>query len=67
MGEFGLGTWLKRIGWLATVTMLFAAIGMFATWGVLKRDGRSAFSPSCMASPHRHGFKWYLAHSGRAI
>ena len=33
MGEFGLGTWLKRIGWLATVTMLFAAIGMFATWG----------------------------------
>jgi Mn2+/Fe2+ NRAMP family transporter len=33
MGEFVLGTWLKRIGWLATVAMLFAAIGMFATWG----------------------------------
>jgi NRAMP (natural resistance-associated macrophage protein)-like metal ion transporter len=33
MGEFVLGPWLKRIGWLATGVMLLAAIGMFATWG----------------------------------
>jgi Mn2+/Fe2+ NRAMP family transporter len=33
MGEFALGLGLKTFGWLATVVMAAAAIGMFATWG----------------------------------
>jgi NRAMP (natural resistance-associated macrophage protein)-like metal ion transporter len=32
MGQFALGPWLKRMGWLSTAVMLLAAIGMFATW-----------------------------------
>ncbi len=32
MGQFVLGG-LKFVGWLATVAMAAAAIGMFATWG----------------------------------
>jgi hypothetical protein len=30
MGEFNIGPILKGIGWLATVVMLLAAVGMFA-------------------------------------
>jgi NRAMP (natural resistance-associated macrophage protein)-like metal ion transporter len=33
MGEFILGVPLKSLGLLATVVMLLAAVGMFATWG----------------------------------
>ena len=33
MGPFTLGPGLKIVGWAATVVMLIAAIGMFATWG----------------------------------
>jgi Mn2+/Fe2+ NRAMP family transporter len=33
MGEFKLKPALKILGWLATVVMAVAAIGMFATWG----------------------------------
>jgi NRAMP (natural resistance-associated macrophage protein)-like metal ion transporter len=33
MGQFTLTPWLKTLGWLATVVMAAAAIGMFATWG----------------------------------
>ena len=33
MGQFVLGVPLKVLGWLATLVMLLAAIGMFATWG----------------------------------
>jgi Mn2+/Fe2+ NRAMP family transporter len=33
MGQFTLTPWLKTFGWLATVAMAAAAIGMFATWG----------------------------------
>jgi NRAMP (natural resistance-associated macrophage protein)-like metal ion transporter len=32
MGEFSLTFWPKVLGWLATVTMAAAAVGMFATW-----------------------------------
>jgi NRAMP (natural resistance-associated macrophage protein)-like metal ion transporter len=32
MGEFSLTFWPKALGWLATVTMAAAAVGMFATW-----------------------------------
>ncbi len=33
MGQFTLTPWLKILGWLATVVMAVAAVGMFATWG----------------------------------
>jgi NRAMP (natural resistance-associated macrophage protein)-like metal ion transporter len=33
MGEFTLTRWLTTFGWLATVVMVTAAIGMFAAWG----------------------------------
>jgi Mn2+/Fe2+ NRAMP family transporter len=33
MGQFCLGAWLKGLGWVATLVMTAAAIGMFATWG----------------------------------
>jgi NRAMP (natural resistance-associated macrophage protein)-like metal ion transporter len=33
MGQFVIGRWLRRFGWLATAVMALAAIGMFATWG----------------------------------
>ncbi len=33
MGQFVIGRGLKIFGWLATVAMGAAAIGMFATWG----------------------------------
>jgi NRAMP (natural resistance-associated macrophage protein)-like metal ion transporter len=33
MGPFTIGLGLKTVGWLATLVMLAAAIGMFATWG----------------------------------
>ena len=33
MGDFTIGPGLKVFGWLATLVMLVAAIGMFATWG----------------------------------
>jgi len=33
MGEFVMGPVLKALGWLATVVMAVAAVGMFATWG----------------------------------
>jgi NRAMP (natural resistance-associated macrophage protein)-like metal ion transporter len=33
MGPFTIGPGLKIVGWLATLVMLAAAIGMFATWG----------------------------------
>ena len=33
MGEFTLSPLLKAAGWIATLVMLAAAIGMFATWG----------------------------------
>ena len=32
MGKFTLGPWLKGLGWLATIAMAGAAIGMVATW-----------------------------------
>jgi hypothetical protein len=28
-----LGPWLMGLGWLATLVMAAAAVGMFATWG----------------------------------
>jgi len=31
MGDFTLGPVLKTLGWLASLVMLLAAIGMFAT------------------------------------
>jgi hypothetical protein len=33
MGQFVLKRPLKIMGWLATVAMAAASIGMFATWG----------------------------------
>jgi Mn2+/Fe2+ NRAMP family transporter len=33
MGDFTLSRRLKLGGWIATIVMLIAAIGMFATWG----------------------------------
>jgi len=33
MGRFMLGPWLMGLGWLATLVMAAAAVGMFATWG----------------------------------
>jgi Mn2+/Fe2+ NRAMP family transporter len=33
MGEFALTKRLAVLGWLATVVMGAAAVGMFATWG----------------------------------
>jgi Mn2+/Fe2+ NRAMP family transporter len=33
MGPFTLGPWLKTLGWLATMVMALACVGMFATWG----------------------------------
>jgi NRAMP (natural resistance-associated macrophage protein)-like metal ion transporter len=33
MGEFTLRPALKTLGWLATLVMAAAAVGMFATWG----------------------------------
>jgi len=33
MGPFTIGPGLKIVGWIATLVMLAAAIGMFATWG----------------------------------
>ena len=33
MGPFTLGPGLKIVGWAATLVMLAAAVGMFATWG----------------------------------
>ena len=33
MGQFAIGLPLKLLGWVATLVMLLAAIGMFATWG----------------------------------
>jgi len=32
MGPFGVRGPLRLLGWLATLTMAMAAIGMFATW-----------------------------------
>jgi NRAMP (natural resistance-associated macrophage protein)-like metal ion transporter len=32
MGKFALRSWLKTLGWIATVVMAAAAIGMIATW-----------------------------------
>jgi Mn2+/Fe2+ NRAMP family transporter len=32
MGQFALRPWLKALGWIATVVMAAAAVGMFATW-----------------------------------
>jgi len=33
MGPFTLKPLLKTLGWLATLVMAAAAVGMFATWG----------------------------------
>jgi NRAMP (natural resistance-associated macrophage protein)-like metal ion transporter len=33
MGPFTIGLGLKVVGWMATLVMLAAAVGMFATWG----------------------------------
>jgi len=33
MGPFTIGPGLRIVGWIATLVMLAAAIGMFATWG----------------------------------
>jgi Mn2+/Fe2+ NRAMP family transporter len=33
MGEFKLHAGLRIFGWLATIVMAAAAIGLFATWG----------------------------------
>ena len=33
MGDFRLPVGLKIVGWLATLVMAAAAIGLFATWG----------------------------------
>jgi Mn2+/Fe2+ NRAMP family transporter len=33
MGQFVLTRGLKLMGWLATIAMAAAAVGMFATWG----------------------------------
>jgi len=33
MGPFTIGPGLKIVGWIATLVMLAAAVGMFATWG----------------------------------
>ena len=33
MGEFMLRPLLKTFGWLATLVMALAVVGMFATWG----------------------------------
>jgi Mn2+/Fe2+ NRAMP family transporter len=33
MGQFRISRVLAIFGWLATLTMTFAVIGMFATWG----------------------------------
>jgi Mn2+/Fe2+ NRAMP family transporter len=33
MGAFQVRGLLRGLGWLATLTMALAAIGMFATWG----------------------------------
>jgi len=33
MGKFHVRGLLRVLGWLATVIMAMAAIGMFATWG----------------------------------
>ena len=33
MGKFQVRGLLRALGWLATLTMVLAAIGMFATWG----------------------------------
>jgi Mn2+/Fe2+ NRAMP family transporter len=33
MGQFAVRGLLRVLGWLATLTMAIAAIGMFATWG----------------------------------
>jgi Mn2+/Fe2+ NRAMP family transporter len=33
MGEFTLSPRLKILGWLATLAMALAAIGLFTTWG----------------------------------
>jgi Mn2+/Fe2+ NRAMP family transporter len=32
MGDFQLHTGLKIVGWLATLVMAAAAIGLFASW-----------------------------------
>ena len=39
MGQFVLRPVLKALGWLATVVMAVAAIGMLVTWGGLARVG----------------------------
>jgi Mn2+/Fe2+ NRAMP family transporter len=33
MGDFGIRAGLRTVGWLATVVMAAAAVGMFATMG----------------------------------
>ena len=33
MGQFTLKPLLRTLGWLATLVMAAAAVGMFATWG----------------------------------
>jgi Mn2+/Fe2+ NRAMP family transporter len=33
MGQFAVRGLLRVLGWLATLTMAIAAIGMFSTWG----------------------------------
>ena len=33
MGQFTLSIGLKTVGWAATMVMLSAAVGLFATWG----------------------------------
>ena len=33
MGEFVISSHLRALGWLATMVMLAAAVGLFATWG----------------------------------
>ena len=33
MGPFTIGPGLRVVGWAATLVMLAAAVGMFATWG----------------------------------
>jgi hypothetical protein len=33
MGEFTLNLRQKALGWICTLVMVAAAVGMFATWG----------------------------------
>jgi len=47
MGKFRVRGLLRALGWLATVTMALAAIGMFATWG----PDRAPAYPSLASMP----------------